>query len=345
MKDNIFIYLAYFVQVPMTVFEALEIIEKRFSHRKQRATLMQIKESLSEGKSVTESFIPILKTLGGDTTVASVLKSSEKSGDFHTCFAVIGAYMQQKQKLQRELLEGISYPLVVLCISTLLSYAVVSFIFPKIIPVFTAMKVSIPKATVYILHVVAFIETYWLLIIFMSLLLTLISRYVYKEYIGVQEYIHNMLLKIPLLKNLIFYNISVQISRSLEILLVSSGSLLEACNEVLPEVRFIPIKKDLLEVREAISQGVTIDEAFMKTVHFSNTPWIDLLLVGEKTGKLDASLKQITTLYVNELHGVHKRLSKWSEPLLLVLVAGVVLFVALSVIEPMYSIVQHVSPQ
>ncbi|MBU3668375.1 MAG: hypothetical protein FGM57_00220 [Candidatus Taylorbacteria bacterium] len=344
MKADLFVYLSYFIQVPMTIPEALTLIERKIKDRKICNGIGIVKEKILEGKPVSESFVHIVHVVGGDSTVISMIKSAEKSGDFNNGFLRIAEYIEKKAEVRRKLVESITYPTLIFLFSICMSYAIVSFIFPKILPIFSSMKVDVPYATKLILLCTGFVEGNILVILLMSVLVIYVVKYVYGEYVAVREYIQSMFLKVPVLATFIFSNYSLHISRSLEVLLKSESSLADAMNNVLQDLKYIPIQKDMHIMCEMISQGVTLSTALQATRYFKHTPWVELSMVGEATGRLDASLSYLSKIYTEDISKLHRRISKWVEPVLMFCIAGVVLFVSLSVIQPMYSIVEHVSP-
>lgn len=344
MKADLFVYLSYFIQVPMTIPEALTLIERKIKDRRMRKGIGIVKEKILEGKPVSESFTYVVHMVGGDSTVISMIKSAEKSGDFNNGFLRVAEYIEKKAEVKRKLVESITYPTLIFLFSICMSYAIVSFIFPKILPIFSSMKVDVPYTTKLILSFTGFVEGNILVILLMSILVIYALKYMYGEYVEVREYVQSIFLKVPVLATFIFSTYSLHISRSLEVLLKSEPSLAEAMNNVLQDLRYIPIQRDIGILYDMVSQGVTLSTALQATRYFRHTPWVDLSMVGEATGRLDSSLSYISKIYTEDISKLHRRISKWVEPVLMFCIAGVVLFVALSVIQPMYSIVEHVSP-
>ncbi len=327
----------------MTLIEALGLVRSKFVSKKDLQKIDRCIYLVGEGKPVHEAMALIVERMQGKTAVSVILKSAEKTGDYKVAFERIYEYLDTGDSIKKEFIESLTYPLLILFVSITISYGIVSFIFPKIIPLFTSLGIELPLPTVVILSTVNWVESNTIQIILLSLLVTTLVRYVYQNYTDVRAFLQNTMFKIPGVKQFVLVHVSIHISNTVLALVTSGRSLFESLRVALEDVHFIPIRDDLEAAVSLHEQGITLYQALSESRYFSKTIWVDFLMIGERTGKIQDTFMQLSTVYTDELIGYKKILKTWSEPILMFFIALIVLFVALSVIKPMYSIVNHVS--
>lgn len=327
----------------MTLPEALLLVQKRVVGKKYHKQLEDCISLVKEGKSMCEAMDSILTHMNGGVVVSSILKSTEKTGDYALACKKIYQYLESKEDIKREFIEVVTYPTLISVVSLVITYGIVSFIFPKIIPLFTSLNVTIPASTKYILQFVNFVERNSVYILFSVTLISLCVRYLYMNYQDVRVFIQKILLHVPGFKKIAILQVSIVISSAIATLVSSGKTLFESVHIIAEDIYFIPIQTDFNYIIARAEQGVALYASFSESTYFTDPVWIDYLLIGERTGKIDNACTQINAVYLDELLVYKKIFKTWSEPVLMFFIALIVLFIALSVIQPMYSIINHVS--
>ncbi len=343
MYKRIFKFTYQYLEASMTLLDALLLVQKRVASKTYKKKLDMCIGMVREGKGIYVSLQPIVVMMKGGVVVSSILKSAESSGDYASACKKIYEYLESHEDIKKEFLEVTTYPILISTVSILISYGIVSFIFPKIIPLFTSFGVPIPLPTRIILSIVSGVETYFVLILLMCSLVFVCIRYVYGKYGDIRVWIQKILLHIPGIQKSISIYTSIVVSGAASILISSGKTVFDTLHTVYEDVRFDLVRNDFLRIIEKQEQGILLSTAFEESGFFRDAIWVDLLLIGEKTGRIQESFRQIHKLYLEELMGYKRIVKVWSEPVLMFCIALIVLFVALSVIQPMYSIVNHVS--
>ncbi len=343
MHKKFFTYLLQYLEASITLIDALGLVRKKFVRKKDLEKIDTCIYLVGEGKFVQEAMSSIVENIQGKAAVLVILKSAEKTGDYKTAFKRICEYLDMGDTVKKEFIESLTYPLLILFVSIVISYGIVSFIFPKIIPLFTSLGVELPLPTVIILFVVNWIESHVVQILLFSGIIFFSVKYVYQNYKEVRAVVQNNLLKIPGVRQFVLVHSSIHISNTVLALVTSGRSLPESFRVALEDVYFVSVKNDLESIVLLHEQGMTLFQSLGESKYFSKTIWVDFLMIGERTGNVQNSFVQISRLYMEDLISYKKILKTWSEPVLMLFIALIVLFVALSVIKPMYSIVNHVS--
>jgi type II secretory pathway component PulF len=278
-----------------------------------------------------------------DRVSVSIIKSSERSGDLARGFEKAYKRMERIKQKNGQIVTKLLYPIIVSLSSVLLAYFLVLLIFPKILPLFSSLKVPVPETTLFALNTVRFISNnivYILAILFGSIGY---FRYQYARSPKFKVGVHALIFRVPVLSKIILSKDSALAAYTLSILLKSGVPVLEAVLSVREDL-FLEQNKIVFEsISKGLQNGTRISEV-LEATHFKGTDWIDFIFIAEKTGRLAESFEDLSNFYESELEETLNFITGISEPLLLLCVASVVLFIALSVVQPMYSIIQYVNP-
>lgn len=348
-KDTIYLckQVSIYLSSRIAVYDAICIIEKKIIETKRskkfKDTVSTLRNYLSEGLTVSSSF-DYLKDKGLiDRVSVSIIKSSEKSGDLARGFEKVYKRMERIKQKNSQIANKLLYPIIVSISSVLLAYFLVLLIFPKILPLFSSLKVPVPQTTLFALETVRFISSNIIYILVIIFGLFGLFRYQYIYNFRFKVFVHSLIFKLPVLSKIVLSKDSALAAYTLSILLKSGVPVLEAVLSIKADL-FLEQNKAVFEsVGKGLQNGTKISEV-LETTHFKGTDWIDFIFIAEKTGRLAESFEDLSHFYESELEETLNFITGISEPLLLLCVASVVLFIALSVVQPMYSIIQYVNP-
>ncbi len=166
----------------------------------------------------------------------------------------------------------------------------------------------------------------------------------YKYYYSTESgrlLIDKLMLKLPIFGQLISKVHIAEFSRLLSMLLKSGVSIVEALQIVSSALNNIHFKNALLEGKEDIKNGLPIAVALSKSEVYPPLI-VKMVAIGEETGKLDSVLEDMAKFYDDEVNEMTDNLNKLMEPMILIIVGGVVAFLAIGIYLPIYSIGQSI---
>ncbi len=163
----------------------------------------------------------------------------------------------------------------------------------------------------------------------------------YRAHIPFKYTIQRCVLHIPIVSKIFLYKEYSSVASSLEILLKNNITISESLHTTKEVCSFLPLTAQLSDIHKRIREGQKVSVSFEKESLF-DSEWVDFITVGEMTGGLADSFKDICTLYQERYKDSVQLLVRLSEPTALFCTAVVVLIIALSVITPMYAIIQQV---
>ena len=234
-----------------------------------------------------------------------------------------------------------AYPVVLLAIMVL----VVIFLMVSIVPTFTAMfaqmGADLPGITLFMIGLSKGIQKWWWLGILLIIALIIAFRFFMKNNQKFNYTVHAFLLKSPVFGNLLQKEAIARMSRTLSSLVSSSVPILQSLDIVAKVVGNPVLSKVILEARSALETGRRLSDPFSKS--WLIPPLVtQMLAIGEETGSLDFMLEKIADFYEAEVNRTVDTLKWLIEPIMIVLLAGIIRTVVMSIIIPMFSIFQQV---
>lgn len=348
-KDIIYLckQISMYLSTKISMYDAVCIIEKKNYNTKKsekfKRLMSDIKHKLSEGLTVGSVFESIRDKGYIDRISLSIIKASEKSSDLRLGFEKVYKRLEKVKQKEGQIITKLLYPIIVSVSSVFLVYFLVLLIFPKILPLFSSMGVPVPKTTRLALIAVNTVTHNLVYILVCFFGLASMFQYQYRKNNKFKLSVHSLALKTPVISKILFARDSASVSYSIAVLLKSNISISDTISYVKEDLLLEQNKIVFGKIEEGLQNGKEISETLNNTF-FKNTDWADFIYIGERTGRLDESFENLSTYYESELEEVLNYITGFAEPFLLFCVASVVLFIALSVVQPMYSIIQYVNP-
>ena len=218
------------------------------------------------------------------------------------------------------------------------------FFFPKVVPVLKSVNYQLPWTTRFLIFISDTLRTNGL-IVSLIFVLIIIGIYLLLRIKKVRYWFDNIILSIPILKNLVQTYNATNITRTLGLLQNSGVSIVRAFQITSSTTVNLMYKKELIGISEEILKGEKISAHMSKKPKLFPVVMSQMIEVGESTGKLSETFLYISDIYEEEMDDMTKNLSTVVEPLLLIFMGVLVGFIAISIITPIYGITQHLNPK
>lgn len=328
-------YLSGSFVAGIPLLTTLDDVPRRLHSHKLKAIVNEIRFAVAEeGKSLSDAMAEHPKAF--PQVYISTVQAGEASGQLAFALQQLVEYLDWQEGISAAMRQATMYPLVVLVAVSMLVMGLVGFVFPRILPVLKLRQVELPLPTKIIMYSSDFLRTNFVALLVLVVLLVIAVIMMRRNERG-RFWVDSAILKIPVMGQLIlevnmarvvtylglFYKTGVELIQSL--LLVERM----ATNRVVARV--------VREAREQITGGETIANAF------GRSPLVPLvvmrsLALGESTGRLDESLERAKMYYSREIPAAVRRVITLTQPILIVVLGGVVLLVALAIMLPILNI-------
>ena len=329
-------HLSVMLKSGIPIAEILETLSAQAKSGIFKKILGEVTEDVSRGQRLEKAFSKYPKVFS--PFYLSLVRIGEESGTLEGSLFYLVEQMEKEHELRQKVQAAALYPAIVLIATGVIGLVLAFFILPQIIGLFESLNVDLPVTTLILIFIAQALRD-WGLIIIPGGIGLLFAFLVLLQTPLVKPRWHALLLRLPFF-SYFFQSISLAtFTRNLGIMLKSGLPITKALATSAEVEGNLVYKRDLKIIAEEIKKGKSI-EATLKERKFKEFPlfMVRMVGVGEKSGNLEENLAYLGDYFEDEVDSITRNLATILEPVLLLLIGGVVAFVALSIIAPIYQI-------
>lgn len=311
----------------------LGTLSKQSSSGKLKSVLEQIRTDVAAGASLSQAFSRHTKVF--NELYVSMLSAGEEAGILEQVLQELVKLIEKEEEIKRNIKSATLYPRIVIVVLVGAVFVLMTFVVPKFTSFYGHYKAELPIATQILIGTSNFIRSYWYIVavIFAGLI------YGYHRYansrIG-RFKIDEMMFKLPVFGSLTTKVANSRFGHILSALYKSGLSMPHSLDVVANVIGNEAYALEVRKLKEAIQKGSTMSDAMGKLKYFSPV-MIETTAIGERSGALDEMLNAISDHYELEVSHNIKNLTTMLEPILLVLIFGMVAVLALAIFLPIWN--------
>jgi type IV pilus assembly protein PilC len=214
------------------------------------------------------------------------------------------------------------------------------FVMPQLAVLYKNLNVALPLPTQIVIGISDFVTNFWFIVLAVAVIVIVGFRKWSKTPDGILI-IDTLILKMPVFGNLISKTILAEFARTFGLLVGTGTLVVEALVETADTTGNINYKNAIVEVSKQVEKGVTIGDAMAYYPLFPPL-LIQLVKIGEQTGKIDETLTKASEYFEREVDGLVKTLTTAMEPFIMVILGIGVAFLIISIITPIYSLISNI---
>jgi type IV pilus assembly protein PilC len=326
------------IDAGLPLVQALDIIGTQADNPEFRTVLMAVKSKVEAGSTFADALADHPKVF--DTLFVQLVRAGEIGGILDTILQRLGAYIEKNAKLKRRVKGAMVYPAVVLTVAVGVVVALIGFVVPTFEKMFKDMGGALPGPTQFLVDVSNAFRGTW----YLYLGIPTASFVGFKAAIAKgrgQQIWHDTVLKLPLFGPLIRKVAVARFTRTLGTMLSSGVPILDALEIVAKTAGNRTIEAAILHVRIKISEGKNIAGPLAETGVFPPMV-VQMIGVGEATGAMDQMLSKIADFYDDEVDVAVGALTSMLEPVMMVVLGGIVGFFMIAMYLPIFSMADNV---
>jgi len=318
--------------------EATATVARQSIKPRVKKLLLGVRAKILEGHTLADGLrdYPHIFTEMYCATVAA----GEQSGHLDVVLERLADYSEQRQQLQQRLKLALIYPVILTVMSILVVGGLLTYVVPEVVKVFSDTGQQLPGLTVALIAVSEFMQDWFVYLLLAALFGFIIFKKLLQQAAFKKRY-HQFLLKLPILGNVVLGGNSAQFARTLSILAASGVPILEAMRIAVKVMDNIPMREAVEDASQQVSEGSSLSATLEKSGYF-NPMLINLIASGEATGQLEQMLERAAMNQERELETTMAMLMGLLEPLLIVVMGGVVLVIVLAILLPVLDLNQLV---
>lgn len=330
--------LATLIGAGFPLVSAIDALIPQTKSHAFKKLLTQIKDSIVEGNSFTGA---ISQYPGMFTPLyISMIHAGETSGTLEIVLDRLADITEKQRALFVRIRSAMYYPLLMTLVGSTVLILLLTFIVPSITAVFTDMKQVLPGPTLLLIAVSNFLKSYGWILLLVLVAALFIFRSI-KKTAGGRRFFDKVLLVVPVLSVLIKKLAVARFARTLGSLLENGVSMLPALEIVKNVVGNVLIKDVIESAAKEVGKGQALNAALSTAGIFPHLS-IQMILVGEQSGELEAMLKKIADVYENEVETTIVGMTSLLEPVMILIMGVVVGLIVLAVCLPIFEMNQLV---
>ena len=322
----------------LTLLRSLEIYKNQVGNHTLIEVIDGIIKDVQEGSSFSQAIAKYPKIFS--PIYIALIEASEESGLLDKAFIRLADTLEKQEKLKGTLKSALTYPAIVIVMMTLVSIVMLIFVIPQISSLYESLNVALPLPTLILIGVSNFFVSFWIV----PLMFLIIAGIAYKRWHKTEEgrlVVDSILLKVPIFGNLLKKTILAEFARTFGLLLGSGTLVVEALSKVSDVAGNIHYRNAIVDVARRVEKGITIGDAISLYSLFPPN-LVELIKIGEQTGKLDETLVKASEYFENEVDQTVRTLSTALEPVILVILGIGVAFLVISILTPIYQITSSI---
>lgn len=268
----------------------------------------------------------------------SMVEAGEAGGVLDDVLDRLSVLLEKDMEIKSKIKAATLYPKIVLGAIVVAVFVLVSFVIPKFATLYGQFKTSLPLPTRILIAVSRFFSSYWLLMAAVAFLSLFLFRYAIRTDRG-RRWWDGLRIKLPVFGTLMIKASMSRFSMMLGTLLKSGLPILMALEISGRAIGNIIFFEEVERIRDEIRGGKPLVEP-MEGGRFFPPMMVQMVSIGEETGKLDDMLLKVSDHLNSEVDYTIRNLSTLLEPMLLTVIFGMVLFLALALFLPMWDMVK-----
>jgi len=322
--------------VPLAV--ALDGLASQSDNPTLKTVLTEIQQSVEAGEQLSSAMARFPRQF--DQTYVNLIKASEAGGTLGEMLERIAVQSRTELETRQKVLGAMIYPAVMLGMCVSVCVFLLTFVFPKLTPMFTSRKMELPKPTLVLMYLSNALTHHWYW--FVAGIVVLVSSIIWgRNKRWARLALDWMWLRLPIMGPLLR---KVVISRSLRTLATTINSgvpVLESIQLTAGVVKNVHYESSWKDIGEQVTAGRQIHEALEGNSLFPATLQ-QMIAAGEATGKLGHVLNRVSDHFDHEVDNAIKSATSLIEPIMVFIMGGVIGTIALAMLLPIFKLSTHV---
>ena len=332
--------LAHLLSAGMTLDEALGILVKRLKHPRLQGLSQALHQGLVDGRSLSQSMRDFPKIFS--PLYVNMVSAGEVSGALSEILRRLVVHLSDVKALRDRVQQALIYPALLVVAGIGLIIVFMTVMVPQLTGFFTQTGQALPLPTRILLKANDLLTHFW----WVGVLIGGVAFSAFKAFTRTQDGRKSwdaFIWRMPVFSMVIRYRYFAQFARTLGTLIENGVTLLRAL-ELLEEISGNEyIRQRMVEVRNAVVDGATLSVALGDQKIFPEL-FVDMMSVGEQTGKFGDTMQMIAQVYERELDKQVKIISALIPPMIMLVIATVVGFVVFGILAAVFGMTSHLHP-
>jgi type IV pilus assembly protein PilC len=325
---------ATMIDAGLPLVQCLDILGMQQENDGFKKVILRVKEDVESGSTFADALGKHPRVF--DELFVNLVSAGEVGGILDTILARLAAYIEKAMKLGKQIKSAMVYPSTILAVAVIVTVVLLLYVIPIFGNMFADFGQALPVPTQIVLALSGYTRKYFLVFIMFIVLVVFAIRWYYRQETG-RRNIDRLLLRLPILGDLIRKIAVARFARTLATMVASGVPILEGMDIVAKSAGNKIIEEAVMKARTSISEGKTISEPLAESKVFP-VMVTQMVGVGEATGALDAMLTKIADFYDDEVDAAVGALTSLLEPMLMIFLGVVIGGLVIAMYLPIFKL-------
>lgn len=322
--------LATLLGAGVTLVEALTALVDQVDKEQLKRVLADVKQRVNEGSSLADALGNHQEVFGN--LFVNMIRAGEHSGALDSVLLRLAEFTEGQARLRQKIIGAMIYPFLMMIVGGGVLILLMTVVVPKVTKIFIDMKATLPWSTKLLIATSHFLQDWWFLA-FPAVVGVVVGFVVWTKSPTGKPQWDRWVLKLPVMGPLARMLSVARFSRTLATLLKSGVPLLTAMDIVKNVVTNSVLAEVIDKARDAIREGESIANPLKRSGEFPPLVY-HMVAIGERSGQLEDMLVNVADSYESQVNVRVGALTALLEPMMIVLMGGVIAFVAFSILMP-----------
>lgn len=329
--------LSVLIDAELPLIQSLGLLSEQTKNAYFKNVITEIRTDVEAGSTLHQSLRKHPKVF--DDLFCNMVASGEQSGSLDVMLRRLSEYIEKTVKLRAQVKQAMIYPVAIVCFAVLVAIFLLWKVIPVFASIFTELGAELPWLTAMVMKLSRFVQKYIVFIFLGMIAAIVLFRYWRKTKPG-RLTTDKAILRAPLFGKLLMKVALSRVTRTLSTLISGGVPMLESLKITSTTASNVVIENQLMEARRLVSEGRTLNDALKESGNFP-LMMTQMVTVGEATGTLDEMLGKLADFYDEEVEREVAALMSLLEPIMLILVGGMVGGLIISMYLPIFSLMQQ----
>jgi type IV pilus assembly protein PilC len=302
------------LQSGIPVAQAFDIVGKGHENPSMQELIMAVKQDVESGTSLTSSLGK--HPLYFDALYCNLVGAGEAAGILDSILDKVATYKEKIEAIKGKIKSALFYPMAVLVVAFIITAVLLIFVIPQFESLFAGFGADLPALTKWVISLSRTFTSYWYLIFGVLIGGITFLSYSYKRSLSMQHSMDRLLLKAPVIGDIVKKATIARYSRTLATMFAAGVPLVEALDSVAGATGNRVYFEGTMKIKADVSTGMQLQAAMNTTALFPNMV-VQMVAIGEESGELDKMLTKVADFYEQEVDDAVAGLSSLLEPIIM----------------------------
>ncbi|MEZ4469433.1 MAG: type II secretion system F family protein [bacterium] len=330
---------ATMIDAGLPLVQCLEILASQEPNKTFKRILTDVKNSVEAGSTFADSLKRHPQTF--DTLFVNLVAAGEIGGILDTILNRLATYIEKNVKLKRKVKGAMMYPIGIAVVAVGVVAALLKYVIPTFEQMFADFgNAKLPGLTQLVINMSHWFQANFYYVVIAGALIIFLA----KRFVGTargRKMVDKGLLKMPIIGKLLRKVAVAKFTRTLGTMIASGVPILDALDIVAKAANNVIIEEAIYFVRDRISEGSNMSDPLAQTKVVPSMV-VQMIAVGESTGAMDTMLQKIADFYEDEVDVAVDSLTKLLEPIMMVVIGGIVGTVLIAMYLPIFEVAGNI---